>query len=538
MNLLTRLSMRAQITMGIASVFVLAVIGIGSSIYAGRLNATNAIDIKTGWIPALENLELIKSELIQYHHLINQYLIDKDMSTEPALREKLKELNAQLEQNTKTYADTLLLYTDAEKEIGDQEKALYADYQNKRNVYFEQAMTAVSAMNQAQGNPDQQAQIYIEFSKKTQSQFLDTFAALDKILQFNFAGTGNVTDLVVNRVEQALTWMMVTLGLILVIGLTLIWHIPRHISNAVETAIAFAHSIAKGDLTQRIDTDRQDEMGRLLQSLGQMQKSLVDVVSHVRQGSSTVAAASSQIASGNHDLSSRTERQVGVLEKTASNMIDFGSTAKRNADGAQVANELAHTASSVAERGGHEVSQVVATMKGINDSSRKIADIIGVIDSIAFQTNILALNAAVEAARAGEQGRGFAVVASEVRNLASRTADSAREIKTLINDSVERVEQGSTLVDQAGATMHEVVDSIERLRQIIGGITSASHEQSHSLHEVTSAVGQMDQSTQQNAALVEQMAAAASSLQSQAEDLVKTVNVFKLPAPQHLALAH
>jgi methyl-accepting chemotaxis protein len=260
-------------------------------------------------------------------------------------------------------------------------------------------------------------------------------------------------------------------------------------------------------------------------------------VSSVRQGADGVSTASAEIAQGNNDLSARTENQASALEQTAASMEELNSTVKQNADNARQANQLAMQASTVAIQGGEVVGQVVQTMKGINESSQKIADIIGVIDGIAFQTNILALNAAVEAARAGEQGRGFAVVASEVRSLAGRSADAAKEIKQLINASVERVAQGTLLVDQAGTTMTEVVSSIRRVTDIVGEISAASSEQSQGVSQVGEAVNQIDQVTQQNAALVEQMAAAAGSLQTQAAALVQVVSLFKLDAGQTIQAA-
>ncbi|MDO8770495.1 MAG: methyl-accepting chemotaxis protein [Burkholderiaceae bacterium] len=271
-----------------------------------------------------------------------------------------------------------------------------------------------------------------------------------------------------------------------------------------------------------------DEIARLLHSMASMQTSIAAVVTTVRQGSEGLAIASAEIAQGNNDLSARTESQASALEETAASMEELSATVKQNADSARQANQLALSASSVAVKGGEVVGQVVQTMKGINEASHKIADIIQVIDGIAFQTNILALNAAVEAARAGEQGRGFAVVASEVRSLAGRSAEAAKEIKSLINASVERVEQGTALVDQAGVTMAEVVSSIKRVTDLMGEISAASGEQSAGVSQVGEAVTQMDQVTQQNAALVEEMAAAASSLKGQAQDLVGTVAVFKL----------
>jgi methyl-accepting chemotaxis protein len=298
-----------------------------------------------------------------------------------------------------------------------------------------------------------------------------------------------------------------------------------------DEAASLAQSVGSGDLSTAV-TLKAGDSSSLMAQLKSMQDSLTQVVTNVRNGSEGVATASSEIAQGNQDLSARTEQQASALEKTASSMEELSSTVRQNADSARQANQLAVNASTVAVRGGEVVAQVVDTMKGINNSSRKISDIISVIDGIAFQTNILALNAAVEAARAGEQGRGFAVVASEVRSLAGRSAEAAKEIKTLINASVARVEQGTALVDQAGNTMTEVVSSIKRVTDLMGEISAASNEQSLGVSQVGEAVTQMDQVTQQNAALVEEMAAAASGLQSQAQDLVQLVAVFNLGGDQ------
>ena len=309
------------------------------------------------------------------------------------------------------------------------------------------------------------------------------------------------------------------------LAITIIRSITRPLAQAVEAA----DRVASGDLSGQITVSSKDETGHLLGALQRMQQSLVNTVSMVRQNSENVSTASSEIAQGNHDLSARTEQQASALEETAASMEELNSTVRQNADNARQANQLAMSASTVAIQGGEVVGQVVETMKGINDSSKRIADIISVIDGIAFQTNILALNAAVEAARAGEQGRGFAVVATEVRNLAQRSAEAAKEIKTLIDDSVSRVSQGTTLVDQAGTTMTAVVSSIKRVTDLMGEISAASQEQSQGVAQVGEAVTQMDQVTQQNAALVEEMAAAASSLNNQAAELVSAVAFFKLP---------
>ncbi len=302
----------------------------------------------------------------------------------------------------------------------------------------------------------------------------------------------------------------------------------RLIVRPLREAVDVARSVAAGDLTQQIQVRSSNETGQLLQAIKDMNDSLAQTVSAVRHGTETITLASGEIASGNADLSSRTEAQAGSLEETASSMEELTSTVRQNADNARQANQLAASASEVAVKGGVVVAEVVQTMGSIQDSSRKIVDIIGVIDGIAFQTNILALNAAVEAARAGEQGRGFAVVAAEVRNLAQRSAAAAKEIKVLIGDSVDKVEAGSNQVTQAGKTMDEIVSSVRRVTDIMAEITAASQEQTSGIEQINQAITQMDEMTQQNAALVEQAAAAAASLQQQANGLSQVVGVFKL----------
>ncbi|MDA8129701.1 MAG: methyl-accepting chemotaxis protein [Betaproteobacteria bacterium] len=302
----------------------------------------------------------------------------------------------------------------------------------------------------------------------------------------------------------------------------------RAITGPLNAAVGLARSVADGDLTQRITVHSTNEVGQLLQALKDMNGNLAKVVAQVRTGTDTVAVASREIAAGNLDLSSRTEEQASSLEETASSMEELTGTVRQNAENARQANQLVVSTAEVAAKGGQVVGQVVDTMASIKDSSRKIADIIGVIDGIAFQTNILALNAAVEAARAGEQGRGFAVVASEVRNLAQRSAGAAKEIKTLIEDSVHKVETGGKLVDEAGKTMDDIVTSVKRVTDIMSEIAAASQEQSSGIEQVNQAVAQMDEVTQQNASLVEEAAAAAESLQEQAAKLAEAVSVFRL----------
>jgi methyl-accepting chemotaxis protein len=329
-------------------------------------------------------------------------------------------------------------------------------------------------------------------------------------------------------------FLMTALGVMAIlaavaVGVLITRSLLKELGGEPGEATALARAVSQGDFTRAVSLQPGDTQS-LMANLHTMQGNLAQVVTTVRTGSEGVATASAEIAEGNNDLSARTEQQASALEQTASSMEELGSTVRQNADSARQANQLAQSASTIAIEGGNVVGQVVETMKGINESSRKISDIISVIDGIAFQTNILALNAAVEAARAGEQGRGFAVVASEVRSLAGRSAEAAREIKMLINASVERVEHGTTLVDQAGVTMSEVVTSIRRVTDIMGEISAASNEQALGVEQVGEAVTQMDQTTQQNAALVEEMAAAASSLKSQATELVQAVAFFKVAA--------
>ncbi|MFZ6745557.1 methyl-accepting chemotaxis protein [Undibacterium sp. JH2W] len=328
--------------------------------------------------------------------------------------------------------------------------------------------------------------------------------------------------------QTSMTAMICATFIAIVLGMGIAWNSSRAISLPIRRAIAVAQKVAEGDLTSEIEVSAENEAGQLLQALKTMNANLVHLVGQVRIGTDTISTASAEIASGNLNLSSRTESQASSLEETASSMEELTSTVKQNAENARQANQLAISATDVAVQGGAVVAQVVTTMGDINASSKKIVDIISVIDGIAFQTNILALNAAVEAARAGEQGRGFAVVASEVRNLAQRSASAAKEIKLLINDSVKKVGQGSHLVNQAGTTMDSVVASIRNVTDIMAEITAASSEQTSGIEQINTAVTQMDEVTQQNAALVEQAAAAAGAMQEQAANLATLVQQFKI----------
>jgi methyl-accepting chemotaxis protein len=376
--------------------------------------------------------------------------------------------------------------------------------------------------------PEDATRVMVKEIRPVQKKWME---ALDQLGQLEDKQNAQSQVDAEDAFKNARNFMLALLALAVAMGVAAAWVITRgllkQLGGEPSYTAKIAGSIAHGDLSIAIES-KQSDRGSLLVEMKEMRNSLVDIVSQVRRGTETIGTASREIAAGNIDLSSRTELQASSLEKTASAMERLTGTVKQNADNAREANQLAATASDVASKGGQVVSQVVDTMGSINDSANKIVDIIGVIDGIAFQTNILALNAAVEAARAGEQGRGFAVVASEVRNLAQRSAAAAKEIKALIGDSVEKVERGSKLVGQAGVTMDEVVASVKRVTDIMGEIANASAEQSAGIEQVNHSIIEMDSMTQQNAALVEEAAAAAQSLQDQAGELARVVSIFKL----------
>ncbi len=414
------------------------------------------------------------------------------------------------------------------------ETALAQEFQNARQRYLSEFLQPALAALQA----NDMAAVQQLLLQKAPQVYPPMHSSLLKLTELQISEARNEFK----ESERTFAWVqnlsiaMIALGVAVavVLGRTLSTGIARSLEQAVDVTQA----VAQGDLTRTIQVQGNDEVATLMRALVGMQDSLIRVVSTVRQGAEGVANGSREIAQGNQELSNRTESQASSLEETAASMEELSSTVKQNADNAKQANQLAQSASNVAAQGGQVVAQVVDTMRGISASSQKIADIINVIDGIAFQTNILALNAAVEAARAGEQGRGFAVVASEVRSLAQRSAGAAKEIKELISDSVTRVDNGNALVEQAGQTMSEVVTAIQRVTDIMGEISAASHEQSDGVVQVGAAVTLMDQNTQQNAALVEEMAAAASSLNQQAANLVQAVNVFRLqPGATAVAVA-
>ena len=474
---------------------------------------------------------------------VSYHLVIATMTQLPQLAEQLGKLRGSgagiLARGQATVADRAMLGGLSESARGEMHRLL---------ATLERALEHDPALRERMAGPIEQARAGVERTREMLRTDLieaealtlpsaEYFQATTKAIDQVFAVHGLASEALAGALQartarlQRNEWLVIGLS-VLMVGLCglLARSIVRSILQATDDARRMAERIAAGDLSPEPLRVSEDELGRMVQAMEAMRLSLTEVVGTVRENAVSVAAASAQIAQGNIDLSSRTEQQAAALQQTAATMDQLGSTVSHNADHAREADGLAREASTLASRGGEMVSQVVGTMGGISEASRKIGDIIGVIDSIAFQTNILALNAAVEAARAGEQGRGFAVVATEVRNLAQRSAEAAREIKALISTSVERVEQGVSLVDQTGRSVGEVVASIRRVSDIVAQISAASAEQSTGVAQVGQAVTQMDRATQQNAALVEQSAAAAGTLKSQAEQLVDAVARFRVAA--------
>jgi methyl-accepting chemotaxis protein-1 (serine sensor receptor) len=440
-----------------------------------------------------------------------------DAAKVPALLEEVERNDATIDAQWKTYAGTVMV--DGEQETAQR-------FLQARTKFVDEAERPLVAALRAGDTARATALVH--------GPMIELFAPVRTTInaliqtQLDEAAKANRSSESTYETVRLVCLSGMAFGLLLavVVGAMLVKSIVRPLDEAVRIAGA----VADGDLTQDISVRANDETGHLMRALSEMNAGLARLVGRVRAGTDTIASASSQIATGNLDLSARTEQQAASLDRTATSMEQLTSTVRQNADNARQANTLAQSASEVAAKGGTVVTQVVATMGAINASAARIADIIGVIDGIAFQTNILALNAAVEAARAGEQGRGFAVVAAEVRNLAQRSAAAAKEIKSLIDDSVQKVNHGSALVDQAGATMGEIVGSINRVTDIMAEIMAASQEQSTGIEEVNRAIAQMDQSTQQNAALVEEASAAAQSLREEADSLARAVGAFRLDA--------
>ena len=487
------------------------------AVAAGWVNMANlngaTVELAGNWMPSIVQTNAMNNAAQDLRIAEFEHVLNTDDAKMAALEKQMGQSLAEFDKADRAYIP--MISSPEEKTLHD---AMLADWKQFLQVHEKVLVLSRKNDNEAARDlAEGEARKYFDAANNELQQLVD----------LNQKGGDDAAAGSAKVYADARIVMIGSAVLAVLLALACAYTMVRSITGPLHEALQVAEAISHGDLSVAIHVRATDESGLLMGALQRMQSSLVQSVGRVRQGADSVATASAQIAQGNQDLSSRTEQQASALEETAASMEELSAQVKHNADNARQANQLATSASTVAARGGDVVGRVVETMKDINASSRKIADIISVIDGIAFQTNILALNAAVEAARAGDQGRGFAVVASEVRSLAGRSAEAAKEIKTLINASVERVEQGTNLVDEAGTTMGEVVVSIKRVTDLVGEISSASNEQAAGVAQVGEAVTQMDQATQQNAALVEEMAAAASSLQTQASDLVNTVAVFK-----------
>ena len=509
-----RFSVKLAAVFSVLVVFTLGM-GIAAWVLIGRVYDSTQ-DLATNWLPSIRVLGDIRGATNQLRRAESEHLLSTDTANKDRIEGDLKSIHANIDRYVREYEP---MVTPGAETQG------YEDFKSLRAAYDAQ-LDRLLALSRAGASSTAAAEaLYRGDSSKALEAMV---ASINSLIKINIEGADRAYVKGQENHALAREAVVILLVVALLVSAALAYWMTRQITVPLNDAVLALRRVAEGDLSSARKVDGLDETSQLLNTLAEMQERLADVVARVRRGSEQVATASSEIAQGNTDLSARTESQASALEETAASMEELGSAVRHNADNARAANQVAQSASDVARRGGEVVGQVVGTMKEINQSSQRIAEIIGVIDGIAFQTNILALNAAVEAARAGEQGRGFAVVAGEVRSLAQRSAEAAKEIKALISDSVERVGRGSALVDEAGSTMDELVTGVRRVVDLMSEISAASAEQSAGVNQVGEAVTQMDQATQQNAALVEQMAAAASSLRTQAEDLVHTVSVFRL----------
>jgi methyl-accepting chemotaxis protein len=508
------LKIATKLVLSFGAVLLLtAVMGASAILSMARINAAST-ELSDNWMPSVQAVLTVKSGLGELRRWELSHLLYPDAAGMALPEKRMAEILAQLKVDGDKYARLV---------SSPEERALYGEFVKLNDGYLPEHNKMIDLSHQLKKD---EARALL--SGPTSVMLGQMSAVIDKLVALNVDGGAAASKVADDTYANARLGGIAMLAANVLIGMLLAWWVARVVSQPLNAAVDLARRVAGGDLTADIRVSSNDETGQLMQALKDMNASLQNLVGQVRGGTETIATASSEIAAGNQDLSARTEQQASSLEETASSMEQLTATVRQNADNARQANTLAASASGIALRGGAVVGEVVGTMASINESSRKIVDIIAVIDGIAFQTNILALNAAVEAARAGEQGRGFAVVASEVRNLAQRSAAAAKDIKTLIGDSVEKVGAGSRLVDQAGSTMDEIVASITRVTDIMSEITAASQEQSAGIEQVNQAIAQMDQVTQQNAALVEQAAAAAESMQDQARTLAGVVGVFKL----------
>ncbi|MBB3220847.1 methyl-accepting chemotaxis protein [Pseudoduganella umbonata] len=494
---------------------MMLVLGIACLQSMSRINQASD-DLAENWLPSVRAVMQVRADVGDLRRQELAFLMAEDPEERNRIVQQMETLMAASRTNLDNYAK---LISSAE------ERALFDSFRGSWQSFLVEHGNLM-ALARA-GNGDEARAV----SNGPASRMLrEINGTLEQLVRLNVEGGDRASAAATQLYENTRMWTIVLLAGAVTAGIALALWVAGIVAKPLREAVDVARTVAGGDLTRSIHVRSRDETGELMAALQDMTASLQSLVAQVRAGTETISTASGQIAAGNQDLSSRTEQQASSLEETASSMEELTSTVRQNADNARQANQLAQSASGIAVRGGQVVGEVVGTMASINAASQRIVEIIGTIDSIAFQTNILALNAAVEAARAGEQGRGFAVVATEVRNLAHRSAAAAKDIKQLIGDSVEKVDAGARLVDEAGNTMRDIVASIARVSDIVSEISAASNEQSAGIEQVNEAVVQMDQATQQNAALVEESAAAAEAMQRQATRLAELVATFRVNA--------
>ena len=518
MKFLSRLNIGPRLGVGFGTVLLLSVlVGVLALHRLGTVNDATR-DMATNWLISLDALDDYRTELAVVRNAEGARLSATAQGDMDAQEAAIKAAQGAMNKAWQRYAPL----------VGEgEERTLATAITAGQQAYFGAVDRMLAASRRAEAGAEEARRLYMADSGKEHSALV---VSLDKAVALQVRGGEAAYAQSQSTYSQARLEVIGILAAAVALGAALAWLLTRSITQPLARAVQVAQTVAQGDLTSVIEVQSKDETGVLLGALREMNAKLATIVFQVRDSSDSISTGSTEIASGNSDLSARTEAQASSLEQTAASMEQLTATIRQNSDTAQQAAQLAESASTSAQAGGRVVSEVIQTMQGISQSSSKVADIIGVIDGIAFQTNILALNAAVEAARAGEQGRGFAVVAGEVRSLAQRSADAAKEIKELITQSGDRVESGARLVAEAGTSMDEIVGQVRRVNDLIAEISAASREQSSGIGQIGEAVSQLDQVTQQNAALVEEMAAAADSLKSQAVRMTGAVAVFRVAA--------
>jgi methyl-accepting chemotaxis protein len=512
-----RIGTRLSLAFSLMVLLMLVVGGLGM-LQTQRMNR-NTQEIAANWVPSIEALSGIRQEINSERRIGMRHVLEVDAAHKQIQEDLLKQIKEQrLPEAMKQYEALI---------SSPQERQLFDELQSRIQAWREAEDRLITASNRGdEGLADARLLAVGE----TGERFAAVQQTIDSAVKLNVQGVNEAEESSAEAYASALWLLGGTIAVSSCIAGCLAWAISRSITLPLGRALRMSQAVTEGDLTRTEAVESRDELGQLVSSLNHMTERLSSLVRGIRHSTDSIVTASAEIAQGNLDLSGRTEHQAASLQQTAASMQQMNDTVQANTENARQANQLARSASEVASQGGQDVDAVVQTMGGIQESSRRIADIIGVIDGIAFQTNILALNAAVEAARAGEQGRGFAVVASEVRSLAQRSANAAREIKTLIQDSVEKVERGTSQVNGAGQVIQEAVTQVRRVNDLIAEISSSTQEQSMGVSQINTAVTQLDQATQQNAALVEQTSAAAESMRQQAQQLAQAVAVFKVQA--------